>query len=396
MSTVLGLAVTRDGIRAVAVRAGTIRWASEAPRAEGEPLAAGFVALLKTAPVRRWVRPRVSVAIGPSAVQTKRIMGLPPLTDSAALADLIKESAGRFFLRNGIPLVVGGVRPVAAGIAWSVAFDQPAIAEIEGACSAAGIRLRSIVPAVVALERALGDGCISWRDADAWVEVTITERRLAAVRRIAAPAEPVSPSAVVPPLGALGDDAWRFADAYGAAMTAADEPLALRSGSRLGRQPPRLRLLAAGSALAVSLVTALLTPGITLKVEAHRATTRLAALSRRRTEALVVERELRQVSSALIEVGEFDRGRRSPTQLLAQLARQLPAGSALVALRLDGVGGTAVLLAPRAAAAIARLERVSGMSAPEIVGPVTREPGRGGEEVERVTIRFRSLPGPGR
>jgi hypothetical protein len=47
-----------------------------------------------------------------------------------------------------------------------------------------------------------------------------------------------------------------------------------------------------------------------------------------------------------------------------------------------------VVLAPRGGALLTRLERVSGVAAPEIVGPVTREK-PGGREVERVTVRFR-------
>jgi hypothetical protein len=46
------------------------------------------------------MRPRAVAAIGPSLVQVKKLSGLPLLQDSAALSAVIREGAGRFFLKN--------------------------------------------------------------------------------------------------------------------------------------------------------------------------------------------------------------------------------------------------------------------------------------------------------
>ena len=93
------------------------------------------------------------------------------------------------------------------------------------------------------------------------------------------------------------------------------------------------------------------------------------------------------MSAALEEVAAFDRDRQPVTLLLEDLAHALPAGSALVTVRVDSAGGTLVALAPRAAALLERLEHVPFVSTPTFVGPVTRE-AAANAEVERVAIRF--------
>jgi hypothetical protein len=94
------------------------------------------------------------------------------------------------------------------------------------------------------------------------------------------------------------------------------------------------------------------------------------------------------MSEALAEVAAFDASRRSPTLILSQLTRALPENAALVTVRLDTAGGTMVILAPRAAAALAALDRVAAVIAPEIIGPVTKEMA-GTRELERATMQFR-------
>jgi hypothetical protein len=102
----------------------------------------------------------------------------------------------------------------------------------------------------------------------------------------------------------------------------------------------------------------------------------------------VRERELRRTTATLGEVAAFDGGRRSATLLLADLTRALPDSSAIAAIRVDTAGGTLVALTPRAATVLSGIERVPGIVAPEIPGPVTREAVRG-RELERLTVRFR-------
>jgi hypothetical protein len=107
----------------------------------------------------------------------------------------------------------------------------------------------------------------------------------------------------------------------------------------------------------------------------------------RRRAASDTERELERVTQALAEAAAFDADRYSPTLLLADLTAALPQGSAVVAFTADTANGSVVALAPRAAAVVQPLEKVPGIVAPEIVGPVTRE-ALAGRDLERVTIRF--------
>ena len=70
----------------------------------------------------------------------------------------------------------------------------------------------------------------------------------------------------------------------------------------------------------------------------------------------------------------------------------MPAGSALVSLRVDSAEGTLVVIADHAAGVVPSLEREAGLVHPAIVGPVMRETVNG-VELERAAIQFR-LPNP--
>jgi hypothetical protein len=118
MAVLLGIAVGADRIRAVALKAGRIVAATEAEVGPGDSLSAAITELLSGAPLPRFPRPRVVVAMGPSLAQTRRIAGLPPLEDGKLLAEMVREGSGKFFLRNGVPLATTGVRIVAPSPPW--------------------------------------------------------------------------------------------------------------------------------------------------------------------------------------------------------------------------------------------------------------------------------------
>ncbi len=386
----LGLAVSASALRLVAVRGSSVIWAGECARDES-PLASQLARLIATLPVRRWPRPRVVVAVGPSVSQVKRISGLPPLTDMGALTAVVREGAGRFFLRNGIPLVTTGVRVVEPGIAWSAAIEQPAVAEIEQACDAARLRLVSIVPALVVLGRALQDRNIVWGDGDARSVAEFDRGVLARTTRYAGN-EPAAPPTPVRALASLGDGAWRYADAYGAAVHPPADAMAVRRDRGETRAPVAAwRPVVAGAACALAVLAALSAPIFAARRAERTAVARVATLARTRAVALGGERELASVTGALAEVAAFDATRRPATTLIAAIARALPEGSALVALRTDTATGTAVVLAPQSAALLARLEKSPSIVAPEMAGPVTRE-AAGAAPLERVTVRFRLSP----
>jgi hypothetical protein len=132
-------------------------------------------------------------------------------------------------------------------------------------------------------------------------------------------------------------------------------------------------------------------PALRAKDEADAAAARLAVMQPQRTAAATAQRELARATTALAEVGRFGQRRASPTRLLADLSRALPPGAAVVVFHADTAGGSVVAVAPRAAAILTALQKMEGVSSPEITGPVTREM-MGGVEVERVSVRFRLDP----
>jgi hypothetical protein len=360
-------------------------------------------------PIAGWLRPNVVVAIGPSAVQLKRLTGLPPLTDTAALEALVREGAGRFFLKNGVPLITTGVRLAEPGTVWAAAFEASVVGEVERACRTADLRLQAIVPAATALAHAMrpaanGDRIV-WVDGDVRTELTFNDGRVESVRRLPSDRSPecstnrdaADRALPIEALQKLGERSLAFADAYGATRLAhrpaRDEPLILRAGSAaIGSsrhpEPSRRRLAIAGSVFLVAAACAIAGPSLVAVHSARDARARLRSMEKEVLRAKNAETDLSRVSQALTEVAGFESSRRSATALLADLTRALPKEAALIALDVDTTGGTLVALSARASQVTSALEKVKEIASPEIVGPVTRETA-GSREVERLTVRFR-------
>ncbi len=390
MRTMLGIAIAHDRVRAVALRAGSVAWAAEVEVDSPDRMADAVAELLSAVPFRRMRRPPVALAIGPACAQTRVIGGLPPLKDVRVLSRMVREGSGRFFLRNGIPLLTSGVRVIEPGRVWAAAFDEPVVDAVLAGCRATRFRVRGVAPSVAVLGAALEGDCIVWADGPVHAEVEFANGDIVAVRRWPQPTEEgVEPLRPREALAKLGDRAWRFADAYGAAVCAADLPLALRPGRAVAGPAvaPHWRLAAAATAAAAAAAAALTGPGLVAQRSARESAARLAELAEARNAAIVAEAQLERFNTVLDEVAAFDAERRSITLLLAEITRALPDGNALVAFRVDSAGGTVVAVSPRAAGVVAALEKVPGIASPRIVGPVTRER-VGARELERITVRF--------
>jgi hypothetical protein len=340
---VVGVCVEPDRLRAVGVRGTRVVWGVDATRGGDAPLESTLTAFLGRLPGGRFARPRVTVALGSLYAQTKRLAGLPALGDERVLARTVSEHAARFFLKNGVPLVTTSVRFDGDGRPWGAALQKNVVDAVVRACHGSRVRLRGIVPAVD----------VAWPDVSA--------------------------------LTCLGTDALEFRAAYGAAVNTG--ALTWRAHPVAEHSVSRWRIACAAGAVVVSLGLAVLAPGLAAHAAERRAVAHLAAISSRSRAAQRVARENDLVTRALGEVGAFDRGRRPVTILMADLARALPEGAALLALHVDSGAASIVALAPRAGALLGQLERVPGLAAPEITGPVTRETA-GGHELERATVRF--------
>jgi hypothetical protein len=383
----LGLGVSRDSVRAVLVREGTVLWHAE--RVVGDQsLREVIEELVGMAPLTGWRRPPVIAAVGPVSAQARLLSGLPPI-DAGALRELVRESAGRFFLRNGVPLVTTGVRLKSEGEGWAGAIERPVVEAIEAACQRHRLRLAAVLPAIMTVGHGLPDDTVEWPDGEVRARLTRAHGLVRSISRIIVDdeAETAHPL-VAPALAALGADGWRYADAYGAALSSPNDTMAytpVRSWHTAGGIP-RWRLVLASSVLTITIVVAFTLPMLLAARRADRATQVLAQLAAQRRSAIAKETSVDQIARAVATVREFERSRRSQTALLAAITRVLPERSAIVMLRSDSAGVTLVALAPRAALLLSRLEHVPGIAGASVVGPVTREVS-GAVEVERVTVR---------
>ncbi|HET7463776.1 MAG TPA: hypothetical protein VFJ82_21150 [Longimicrobium sp.] len=392
MTLSLGVGVGADRIRAVAVRGGAVAWAGEAELDDAAGPGAALRELLASAPLPRWPRPSVALAVSPALAQLRRITGLPQVADERTLTQVVRQSAGKFFLRNGKPVATTRVRVIAPGEVWCAAFEQGLVDALVAACRESGLSVRGIVPAVAVLPRALEGDRLTWRDGEVRVEVELAgDGTLAAVRRTraAGAADPTPDAAPVPALARIGATAPAFADAYGAALLRRGEPLALEP-RRDDAAPPPWRLPLAAAAVCASLVAYAILPVRAAHRAEAAALARLARVNAASTAARQADEGEGRVTAALAEVAAFDSARYAHTRLLGDLTRALPVGSALATFRVDSAGGSIVALTPRAAAVLAPLERVPGVSGAEIVGTVTHEV-VAGRELERVNVRFSVL-----
>jgi len=62
----IGVGISADSVRAVALRGERVTWMERRSREPDEALADCLAAVLRNAPLRRWPRTSVRVALGPS------------------------------------------------------------------------------------------------------------------------------------------------------------------------------------------------------------------------------------------------------------------------------------------------------------------------------------------
>jgi hypothetical protein len=318
------------------------------------------------------------------------------LQDPAALSSVVREGIGRFFLKNGVPLLTTEVSLIEPGTGWAAAFDALAVEEARRTCLDAGFIVRDIVPAAIALGQAAGNGELTWTDGSVQAQLAYRDRDLVAIRQLRVlhedPTSGEEPPYSRVPLELLRECPMRYADAYGAALLCrgARPMLSIRerSGAGSGR---RTRLLIAATVLCISVIAALLAPPLLATRSAARARSRLAMISPQARQAHEVERELDQISKTLARVADIEAERPSFTLLLARITDALPAQTAIVAFEADSSKVTIVVLAPRSSQVTEALEKVSGVASPHIVGPITPATTRVGQ-MERMIVQFWLLP----
>ena len=404
----MGVFVGKTTVRAIALARGRVIWAAEA-ELDDDRLSDAIVELLHEAPVSLGLsaklrRPTLVVAAGASRSQVRWLRGLPPVRHADMLAALVQENAGRFFLRNGVPLVTSVAFPESDGESWAAAIEEPVVVAARAAARRSGLTLAAVVPAAVAVARARGDGRHVIADGEFACEIDVAGGQLETVRRLpvrvgdgerpmsraVAEESPVEREAWA--LAALGEHASRFSEAFAAAVLGVTaEPLALRADGAGGPGVERARLIVPAIVALLAMTCALFAPAFASVRAERSAREELSALAARRLPADRAEKELALVSDALGEFVRFDRGRRSQLELLHDLTAALPEQTALVSLRVDSAAGTATILGDRAATMLSALEHVEGIASPALTGPITREV-VAADELDRVAVRFRLVP----
>jgi len=403
--TVVGIGVSADSLRAIAVRRGRARWCVEIERSLDASLSEQVERLLQSSPASgQRPHPPVMLAVPPRHSQVKNLQNLPPAADRL-LEAVIRESIARFFRKNGVPLAIGGVERATNGV-WAAAYEIPFLTEVAEGCTRVGLRLHAACPSVIAAARSSPETALRWRDGgDDYEVLKAADGTLLRVRvcpqsniRLSAENSPRVDDGLEP----LASDAWRFADAFGAANYARCEAIALRSSKVAVLQRAHRRRIAAAAIICLiawSVVAVLRV--VSLRNEASTMRSELARMSSARHEYGTAVAELARATRQLDALAGFDAQRGHITTMLAELAAALPPGSAITALHVDSASGTMVAIAPRASSLVDAFERVPSIASVEILGPIGRDAlptnatsasssaVASWRDVERVTLRFR-------
>jgi hypothetical protein len=144
---VLHLTVGHATVRAEARRAGIASWAGEATYASAADLTE-VIAHLAAAPAERCRHLQVTLERPPA--QARVLKELPPVRERE-LASLVANQAGRFFRRNGAPLVTDAtwVQNDVGRVTHAAAVEEPLLVAIAAGAKQAGLNLGSITVAGV-------------------------------------------------------------------------------------------------------------------------------------------------------------------------------------------------------------------------------------------------------
>lgn len=379
--TILGLAISRDCVGAVLMSRRSEKWS--AVRAfDGASRGDIIAQLLSECPRPRWFRPRVIAAIGPTGVQVKQITELPSSLGRKALHGIVRESAGRFFIKNGAPLEIACEFVPEDCAVWAAAYDGTLIDDVDRACHRAGWRLQALVPIAGALRVATRAQSVGWQDGDVRLEAKYKGNVLLGLR-CTRDSTDSSPS--------TRDDQNRghLLAAVGATQLARREPLAVRRSPLLGTRPSRAQLIAAAVSFVLAFLCWCLAPPLAATLRANSAQRALSHIAARvsadRRDAVALD----TITATLGDISAFQARTRSMTLLLAEITRALPESCTITQLQVvDSIGGSVVALAPRAAEILDALERVPVIAAPAIAGPVASQ-SLGGRSLERASVSFR-------
>ncbi len=145
LAPTLRLRIGRSTLRAEAIERGSVTWAGEASYANMTELADAIARLAAELPR---ASSRLVVALDRPPVQLRSLTDLPPVK-LRHLAALVAQQSGRFFRKNGQPLVTDAawVGKGPTRMARAAAVEEPLVEAIAAGARAAGLWLETIAPA---------------------------------------------------------------------------------------------------------------------------------------------------------------------------------------------------------------------------------------------------------
>jgi hypothetical protein len=379
----LGVVISRTALRVVAVERGRVTWAAERALDGAGEIAAALAELAAERP-RGFTRARVAIA--GALVQVKVLSGLPRLS-AAWLDRAVALQAGRWFLKNGRPLVTGAVRSGANGGVLAAAVERGVLDAVCDGAARAGLRCDGVGTAVGACAQMLGDGDHDL-PADVWDRVAVQGGVPIAIRR----SKDAGHLGAGPTVPGLDGDGGRFYPAYAVALGRPTPSFAL-NGSDPERSAATRRLAVRVAVVAAMCWVAAATIGLIRVNGAVRSSrSELMTLRPALDAAVTVERDLTLADGLLAAVHRAQASRSRDAGLLAVLTRGLPDSAYLLSLRRGRDGRVTVVgFGPSAAETLAALGRAPGVVSPALQGGVTREM-TGSRAVERFILSFTWRP----
>jgi hypothetical protein len=386
----LGVAVGANEIRVILLQSGVIRWYSRAPFCGVENASDCLKRLLVEAP-HVTSRLKINVALGPAWVQTKRLYGLPPARSLRVAEQLVEENQRAFFLWKGAAGAATGVHVLASGQAWGAAFAKDMLDELVRCLQSHRRTVSLVAPALVLVVAAMPGVEALWRDGD---ECFVVEGDVRGLRRADRTwsCVPNAALSLPEPLAVLGDEAFQFLDAYGAAIAPGNISLAWRPSptERRLRFIQRIRTAAGAAAVCAAIAFAAFAPGIHANRIVRDSERELARGRNAQVGLSNTDAELRRVTDLLNRVEAFRRERGGVTRVLGELSQAIPESTALLAFHIDSAEGGFTAISPHVADVLPGLTGVSHVVEPRLVGSIAREI-LNGTRVERATFRFRRV-----
>ena len=395
MTTILGIAVAAESVRAVLADRGAIRWAGEAAYEDARDLAEVVARLAGgvSAPVCR-----ARVVLERDVVQLRSVSPAPPLKNEG-LRRYVALELPRLFRKNGAVLVADAVRirgHDGSMVLWAGAAPESVVEAALAGCQQAGLRVEAIGPAADVLPRALasaGDGEIAVPNGGGSELLSVARDGVWRSRRVAKCEPATLPWSA--PLAGAGPNAAYLAAAYAATLARPRLDLSPPSLEAERRRAARRRLsrlsvaggclwLAAAALYAARLGSAARAVAVGLSVSAQALDTELS-----------LRRDLGAATATLATMESAQRTRSHVLGLLAGVTNAVGDSAYLVSLQADPDGTLRFVgYAPAAARVLADLERASELRGARLEAPVTREAVAGRPEMDRFSIVAQRERGP--